>query len=199
LLQADSEELREFVEELTSMARTGQSLSIISGFHLAWWGGLVALTSLVSLLAVTNDYPLEPVYIWPASMFIGWVGNSLLHKKLNLSARQGALAYVNRVTSYTWATVGLVATLVVFAEAGQMIDFGGRAYFVVFLLCGIGLVVTSAAGTEPLLLLAGVGWLLIAFVSLFFSPQALISYCLTMIACVVFLVLPGLIIGVRQA
>jgi len=198
LSQADTEELREFIEELAVMARTGQSLSIISGFHMAWWGGVVTLGCLLCLVKILYGFPVGDGHIWAVAMMIGWIGNSFLTIKFKQSKRAGALAYANRVTRYVWFGIGLVSTLVILFEATELANFAERGYFIVFLLCGIGLVTTSAAGNEPLLLLSGIGWFVFGFASLLFAPNETIAYGATVIACVVLLVLPGLIIGIRS-
>lgn len=196
--QADTEELREFIEELATMARTGQSLSIISGFHMAWWGGVVALACLLDMIKIFYALPIGEAYIWAFAMLTGWVGNSVLTRKFKHSKRAGALAYVNRVTRYVWFSIGLISTLVLLFEAMELVDFAGRGYFIIFLMCGIGLVTTSAAGNEPLLLLSGIGWFVFGFGSVLFKPTEAVAYGVTVIACLVLLVLPGLIIGIRH-
>lgn len=195
----ETEDLREFVEELESMAREGQSLSIVSGFHLAWWGGVIALASLLNLGIIIYDLPLRSEPIWGALIVIGWLGGRVLQQKLNRSARQqGRSTYANRVTAYVWASVGILASFIIFGEGSGYIDFGGRGYFIVFLMCGLGLIATAAAGSEPLLLLSGAGWFAMGLVSLFFMPAAPFIYAITVITCIVCLVLPGAIIGVRS-
>ncbi len=179
------------------MARQGQSLSIISGFHLAWWGVIIALVSLLSLIILVYELPVRIEPVWAVMIMIGWFGGRILQHKLNRSGRPGRSTHANRVTSYVWIGVGLAATFVTFAEGGGYIDFGGRGYFIIFLMCGLGLIATSAAGSEPLLLLSGAGWFGTGCISLFFPPAALVLYSITVISCLIFLVLPGLIIGIR--
>lgn len=199
MFQEDHNDLRHFVEELAEMARTGQSLSIISGFHLAWWGCIVAFTLLIELYAKHNQIELAEIYLWPVTITLGWSGGHLLHKKLRLSQKKGALAYANRVTTYVWVTIGLVSVGVLLSEVSLLVSFGGRGYFVLFLLSGLGLVATAAAGSEPLLLLSGAGWILTGFASLFFPILFEAIEILTIIGCLIFLVLPGLIIGLRKS
>ena len=198
LANDETEDLREFVEELESMAREGQSLSIVSGFHLAWWGVVIALASLLNLGIIIYDLRLSSEPIWGALIVIGWLGGRLLRQKLNRPARQGHSTYANRVTAYVWVSVGILASFIIFGEGSGYVDFGGRGYFIVFLMCGLGLIATAAAGSEPLLLLSGAGWFAMGLVSLFFMPAAPFIYAITVMTCIVCLVLPGAIIGVRS-
>jgi len=154
---------------------------------------------LAHLMAIAEAFPFKIAYIWPVTMLIGWLGSIILQRKLNLFRRHGALAYVNRVTRYVWFGIGFASTLVILMETSQLADFAGRGYFIIFLLCGLGLVTTSAAGSEPLLLLSGIGWFLFGFASLFFPPTTQIIYGVSVIASVILLILPGLIIGIRKA
>lgn len=180
------------------MARQGQSLSIISGFHLAWWGGIVAVASLLNLLIILYNFKLSGELVWAGLITVGWAGGRVLQRRLNRSVRIGRIAYANRVTSYVWIGVGVIASFVIFAEASGYVDFGGRGYFIVFLMCGLGLLATAAAASEPLLLLSGAGWFGVGVASLFAPPAAPLIYGLSIISCVVFFVLPGLVIGVRS-
>lgn len=192
------EELRDFIEELTDIARTAQSVSIISGYHLAWWGGVVTLACLLSLASLQQHLPLSEIYIWPATMVMGWIGSYLLRRKF-LSARQSGLASeANRISRSVWISIGIAAAIVTIGEAISIFEFGGRAYFIVFLLCALGLIMTAAAVNEPLLFLSGAGWFLVGIGSLFFVPTAPVLYAATIVACLVFLILPGLVMGVRR-
>lgn len=181
------------------MARTGQTLSIVSGFHIAWWGTLVAVACGLSWWVDSASYPINTAYIWFVLPCIGWLGGRVLHKKLHLDQRKGAYAYANRVTKHVWVAIGLSASLMLGVEILNITSFAGRGYFVIFLMCAIGLVATAAAGRESLLLLSAAGWVFTACFTLFFSSSAHIVYMATVVACLVFLVLPGLVIGMRKA
>lgn len=180
------------------MARSGQSLSLISGFHMAWWGGVIAAACFVSLIMIFYSLPFIGPYIWPAAIFIGWVGGRIMHRKLGLSSRHGVMSYSNRVTRYVWIGVGVISSCVLLAEVSQLVDFAGRGYLMIFLLCGLGLIVSSAAGNEPLLMLSGLGWFGVGILSLFYTPSAPIVYGATAIACIVFMTFPGLVIALRK-
>ena len=196
----DNEELREFVKELSSAALTGQALSIVSGLHLALWGAVVAAACFLNIVVIVYTLPfqLRPELIWIGAMGVGWISGRYLQSRMDREKRPGALTYANRVTRHVWVGIGFLATFIIIAEASQLVDFGGRGYFFIFTLCAIGLVATAAAGSEPLLLLSGAGWFGAGVISLFFPPAAAFTLGVTLISCVVFLVLPGLIIGLRR-
>lgn len=200
LTHNDNEELREFVKELSSVALSGQALSIVSGFHLALWGVVVAAACFLNIVVTVYTLPFQvrPELIWVGATGVGWISGRYLQKRLNQEKRPGASTYANRVTRYVWVGIGFLATFTILVEANAFVDFGGRGYFFIFMLCAIGLVATAAAGSEPLLLLSGAGWLGAGVMSLFFPPTATFTFGITLISCIVFLVLPGLIIGLRR-
>lgn len=192
------EDLREFLEELSDIARVGQTISIVSGFHMAWWGGVVACACIFSLLASYQSIPIGDVHIWPITMLLGWIGSRWLGRKIAANPRRGEVAKANRTPTYVWASIGIAASIVTIGEAAHVFDFGGRAYFIVFLLCACGLIMTAAATNERLLLLSGAGWFVIGIISLSLPPFLPIIYGATIIACLVFMFLPGLIIATRK-
>lgn len=194
-----TKEIREFVEELTVIARSGQSISIISGYHLAWWGGVVAVCCLINLLAVEYSLPLHDQYIWPVAICLGWFGSRYVSKMMRDNGRTGKRSFANQVAQRVWLAIGVTASLIIFVEASQIVSFAGRGYFIIFTLCAIGLVTTAAVANEPLLGLSGAGWFASGAITLFFVPSASLVYAVTVIACIIFLVIPGLIIGFRQA
>lgn len=194
-----TKELREFVEELTDIARSGQSISIVSGFHIAWWGTVVTLACLLNLLAVEYGLPLKDQYIWPVTMLAGWLGSRYIRGKLRRSKRAGKLAFANQVTQRVWMAIGIAATVVILTEASQIVSFAGRGYFIIFVLCALGLITTASVTNEPLLILSGAGWFLVGGGSLFLPPSTELIYAATIIASIIFLVVPGLVIGVRQS
>lgn|GEM_PF-3857747 len=191
------EELREYIGELARVARTGQSLSIISGYHLAWWGAIVSLACAFELALMASGAAIHDGYIWASLILVGWIGGRLLQRRLNAPERAGSLSYANRVTRYVWLGVGIGACLIIGAEFTQLADLAGRGYFVVFSLCALGLVATAAAGAEPLLLLSGAGWFLAGFGTLFLPASTQIVFWVTIVSCLVFLVIPGVIIARR--
>ena len=181
------------------IARSGQSISIVSGFHFAWWGGVIAAACLVTLLAIEYSLPLRDQYIWPIAICLGWLGSRVITKKIRQDDRAGKRSFANQVTKHVWVAIGVAATVIILIEASQVVSFGGRGYFIIFALCAIGLVTTGAVAHEPLLGLSGAGWFASGAVTLFFAPSASLVYAATIIACIIFLVIPGLIIGVRKA
>ena len=193
------EELLACVEELTEIARTGQSIQLVSGLHMAWWGFVVATAAATSLIAIGQAWPTLDIHIWLCAMLIGWLGSRLLVRRSSNATNSGSSAAPNHSTRVIWLGIGIAATLVTLGEAADLFDFGGRAYFIIFLLCALGLLSTGAAAKEPLLYLSAAGWFGVGAVSLFLAPSNLVIYSATIIACLIFLVVPGLIIGARSA
>lgn len=193
-----SEDLREYLDALNKMAQSGQSLPIMSGFVLAWWGAILTLASIASLIVIDRGRSDLIAYIWPIVILAGWVGSRLIRVRLGLDRRDGAAAYPNRSSRAIWLAAGAVSSLLIGLESFELIDLAGRAYVIVFFLCGLALVATAYTVSEPLLLLSAGGWIASGFVSLFIDSSQMAVFALTAVTCGVFLAIPGLIIGLRK-
>ena len=193
------EDIRDFLEELTDIARTGQNIAIPSGFHLVWWGSVVSLACGVNLFARQFDWPMSDIHIWSCAILMGWLGSKGLRKSSAASTRPGAAARPNKSTRYIWFGVGLIASFVTIGEAAHLFDFAGRGYFVAFLLCGFGLFLTALATDEKLLMLSGCGWVVVGLGSLFLPITASLVYQATIVACCIFLIIPGLVLAMRKS
>ena len=193
-----SEDLRDHLAELKTMARLGQSAPVISGFYLAWWGFILTLAALISVQFINQDRAELVAYTWPALVTIAWIVSRLLRRRMSASSNDAASTMTNRVTSAVWVFTGLVSTAIILLEAAGMIDLAGRGYFLIFQLCALSFVVTAMVSYEPLLLMSGVGWAVLGFASLFLSNSPELIFMATAVATSACLALPGLIIAMRK-
>lgn len=193
-----SEDLRDHLEELKSMARLGQSTPVISGFYLAWWGLVLTLAALVSAQLINQGRDEFVAYVWPALVTVGWIVSRLLRRRMSANSNAAASTMTNRVTRAVWVFTGLVSTAIILLEATGMVDLAGRGYFLIFQLCALSFVVTAMVSYEPLLLMSGVGWALLGFASLLLGNSPSLIFMATAVATSACLALPGLIIAMRK-
>lgn len=193
-----SEDLREHIEELNRMVEAGRATPVVSGYVLAWWGGSVAALALMSVAALRFGRSDVISIIWPVGIALAWITGRQLGKNLNASPVQVASTSANRATRLVWFVVGIMSTLLIVGESFGLISLGGRAYFPVFILCGMALMTTSIVASEPLLLMSAIGWFMAGIVSLFVAPSSEVTYGMTALAASVFLVVPGLVMAKRN-